>query len=202
MLFPQAEFLLGAHRPDQFPGDEGAEIAIAGRSNAGKSSALNVIAGRQALARVSKTPGRTQQLNFFQMKPGCRIVDLPGYGYAKVPVPMRRHWQELVNAYFAQRNSLRGVIQVMDIRHPLTDFDIQLIEFANDRGVPVHVLLTKSDKLSRSQAMTTLKKVSQALDGASVQLFSATTKLGADEARQAIEEMWALDVNDEVSESS
>jgi len=192
MLFPNAHFMVGANQPSQFPADEGAEVAFAGRSNAGKSSALNAIVARQALARTSKTPGRTQQLNFFEFQANCRVVDLPGYGFAKVPVPMRKHWQALLNAYFSQRQSLRGVIQIMDIRHPLTDFDIQLIEFANERGIPVHVLLTKADKLSRSQAMTTLKQVSNALEGASVQLFSAVAKTGVDDARKAMEEMWAL----------
>jgi GTP-binding protein len=192
MQFPHAHFLLGAHQPSQFPADDGAEVAFAGRSNAGKSSALNAIVGRQALARTSKTPGRTQQLNFFEFRPGCRVVDLPGYGFARVPVPVQRHWQALLNAYFKQRQSLRGIIQIMDIRHPLTDYDVQLIEFANDRGVAVHVLLTKADKLSRSQAMLTLKKVSAALDGAGVQLFSAPKKSGVDDARQALEEMWGL----------
>ncbi|HTE43005.1 MAG TPA: ribosome biogenesis GTP-binding protein YihA/YsxC [Steroidobacteraceae bacterium] len=193
MQFPHARFLLGVHQPSQFPGDDGAEVVFAGRSNAGKSSALNVIVGRTSLARTSKTPGRTQQLNFFEFRPGCRVVDLPGYGYAKVPVPMRRHWQALLDAYFKQRQSLRGVIQIMDVRHPLTDYDIELIEFANGRGVAVHVLLTKADKLSRSQQMLTLKKVEAALEGASVQLFSAPKKIGVDEAREALEQMWKLE---------
>ncbi|MBC7983627.1 MAG: YihA family ribosome biogenesis GTP-binding protein [Candidatus Obscuribacterales bacterium] len=193
MLFPSAQFLLGAHQPNQFPADDGVEVAVAGRSNAGKSSALNAIVARNALARTSKTPGRTQQINFFEFRRGCRVVDLPGYGFAKVPVPMRRHWQALLSAYFADRLSLRGVIQIMDIRHPLTDFDIRLLELANERGLPVHVLLTKADKLSRSQAMQTLKQVKAALEGASIQLFSAVTKAGVDDARKALEEMWTLD---------
>ena len=198
MLFPSAHFMLGVHQPEQFPPDDGAEVAFAGRSNAGKSSAMNAIVARQALARTSKTPGRTQQLNFFELRAGCRVVDLPGYGYAKVPVPMRKHWQALLNAYFTQRQSLRGVIQIMDIRHPLTDYDVQLIEFANERGIPVHVLLTKADKLSRSQQMNTLKQVRSSLEGAGVQLFSAVAKTGVDDARKALEEMWALtpDSND------
>ena len=186
--------MVGAHQPAQFPADDGVEVAFAGRSNAGKSSALNAIVGRQALARTSKTPGRTQQINFFSLRPGCRAVDLPGYGFAKVPVPMRRHWQALLNAYFSHRHSLRGVIQIMDVRHPLTDFDVQLIEFANDRGVPVHVLLTKADKLSRSQAANTLKKVRAALEGATVQLFSAVAKTGVEDARRRLDEMWSLGI--------
>lgn len=192
MLFPSAHFMVGAAQPSQFPTDDGAEVAFAGRSNAGKSSALNAIVARQSLARTSKTPGRTQQINFFEFRPGCRVVDLPGYGFAKVPIPMQQHWKALLNAFFTQRQSLRGVIQIMDCRHPLTDYDVQLIEFANERGIPVHVLLTKADKLSRSQGMNTLKQVRSALEGASVQLFSATAKTGVDDARKALEEMWTL----------
>jgi GTP-binding protein len=195
MLFPSAHFMVGAAQPSQFPTDDGAEVAFAGRSNAGKSSALNAIVARQSLARTSKTPGRTQQINFFEFRPGCRVVDLPGYGFAKVPIPMQQHWKALLNAFFTQRQSLRGVIQIMDCRHPLTDYDVQLIEFANERGIPVHVLLTKADKLSRSQGMNTLKQVRSALEGAGVQLFSATAKTGVDDARKALEGMWAMEPN-------
>jgi GTP-binding protein len=191
--FPTVRFLLGAHQTRQFPDDTGSEVAVAGRSNAGKSSAINVIAGRQALARTSKTPGRTQQLNFFEFRAGCRVVDLPGYGFAKVPLPLKHHWQALMNQYLEQRASLKGVIQIMDIRHPLTDFDVELIELANARALPVHVLLTKADKLSRAQALQTLRQVSTALEGAGVQLFSALAKTGVDDARQVLEEMWALE---------
>ena len=191
MLFPTARFLVGAHQPAQFPDDHGAEVAFAGRSNAGKSSALNAIAARQSLARTSKTPGRTQQVNFFELRPGCRVVDLPGYGFAKAPPDLIRHWQALLDAYFVRRRSLRGVVQVMDIRHPLTDYDVQLIEFANQSAVPVHVLLTKADKLSRSQAQQVLKQVRAALEGATVQLFSAQDKTGVDEARKALEALWS-----------
>ncbi len=188
--YPSARFLLGVHQPAQFPADDGAEVAFAGRSNAGKSSALNAIAARTALARISKTPGRTQQLNFFEFQPGCKVVDLPGYGFAKVPIPLRQHWQQLLSAYFAQRQSLSGVILIMDCRHPLTEFDSALLDLAAARGLPVHVLLTKADKLSRSQSLQTLKQVRGALDGASVQLFSSTAKTGVDEARKALEAMW------------
>ena len=125
MLFPSAHFMVGAHEPNQFPADDGAEVAFAGRSNAGKSSAMNAIVARQALARTSKTPGRTQQLNFFELKTGCRVVDLPGYGFAKVPVPMRKHWQALLNAYFTQRQSLPRRDSNYGYSPPLTDFDVQ-----------------------------------------------------------------------------
>jgi GTP-binding protein len=189
-LFPQAQFLLGAHQPSQFPADEGVEIAIAGRSNAGKSSAINAIVGRNNLARSSKTPGRTQQINFFALSDGERLVDLPGYGFAQVPVKVRRHWGALLENYFRHRQSLRNVIVVMDARHPLTDIDIDMLELAGSRDLPIHVLLTKSDKLSRSAAMQTLAKVRKALgEHASAQLFSATTKAGVDEARDTLKAM-------------
>ncbi len=186
-LFPHVKFLLGAHQPKQFPTDDGAEVAIAGRSNAGKSSAINAMIARQNLARSSKTPGRTQQINFFELVPGQRLVDLPGYGFAKVPVNVRRHWGELLLSYFGQRQSLKGVIVVMDARHPLTNIDSEMIELAATRLLPLHVLLTKSDKLSRSVALKTLAEVRKALaGGATVQLFSATAKTGVDEARDVL----------------
>jgi len=191
-LFPQAKFLLGAHQPNQFPEDAGAEVAIAGRSNAGKSSAINAIVARQNLARSSKTPGRTQQINFFELADGQRLVDLPGYGFAKVPVNVQRHWEALLNNYFGRRQCLAGVIVVMDARHPLTPVDGQMLELAMSRGLPLHVLLTKSDKLSRSEGAKTLAQVRKALgDSATAQLFSATAKTGVDEARDALKKMLA-----------
>jgi GTP-binding protein len=191
-LFPHIKFLLGAAQPKQFPEDEGAEVAIAGRSNAGKSSAINAIVARQALARSSKTPGRTQQINFFELVPGQRLVDLPGYGFAKVPVNVRQHWGALLTSYFNQRACLAGAIVVMDARHPLTDIDTQMLDLAASRVLPIHILLTKSDKLSRSVAMKTLAEVRKALDGrATVQLFSATAKTGVDEAREVLRRMLA-----------
>lgn len=186
-LFPHVKFMLGAHQPNQFPEDAGSEVAIAGRSNAGKSSAINAIVARQNLARSSKTPGRTQQINFFELTPGQRLVDLPGYGFAKVPVNVQRHWESLLNNYFAHRVSLKGVMVVMDARHPLTAVDQQMLELASSRGLPVHVLLTKSDKLSRSESLKTLAQVRKALgETATAQLFSATAKTGADEARDVL----------------
>lgn len=186
-LFPHVKFMLGAHQPNQFPEDSGAEVAIAGRSNSGKSSAINAIVARQSLARSSKTPGRTQQINFFELSEGRRLVDLPGYGFAKVPVNVQRHWEALLNNYFAHRQSLAGVIVVMDARHPLTPVDGQMLELALSRGLPVHVLLTKSDKLSRSESMKTLAQARAALgEAATVQLFSAVAKTGADEARDVL----------------
>ena len=189
-LYPHIKFLLGAHLPKQFPDDAGREVAIAGRSNAGKSSAINAIVARVSLARSSKTPGRTQQINFFEVQDGQRLVDLPGYGFAKVPPNLRRHWEQLLSSYFADRMSLAGVMVVMDARHPLTDVDAQMLELAASRGLPLHILLTKSDKLSRSEAIKTLAQVRKALDGqATVQLFSATKKTGVDEARDVMRGM-------------
>lgn len=189
-LFPHIKFILGAAQPKQFPEDIGAEVAIAGRSNAGKSSAINAIVARQSLARSSKTPGRTQQINFFELVPGQRLVDLPGYGYAKVPVNMRQHWGALLTSYFNQRSCLGGAIVVMDSRHPLTDIDKQMLDLAASRSLPIHILLTKADKLSRSVAMKTLADVRKQLnEAATVQLFSATAKTGVDEAREVMKSM-------------
>ena len=135
----------------QLPPDTGAEVSVSGRSNAGKSSAINVITGRKGLARTSKAPGATRLINFFELEPGRRLVDLPGYGFAKVPGAMREHWGELISAYFKRRESLRGAIVVMDVRHPLTANDRDMLAVALSRNVPVHVLLTKADKLGRGR---------------------------------------------------
>jgi GTP-binding protein len=185
--YPNVKFLLSADAPQQFPPDVGAEVAMAGRSNAGKSSALNAIVGRKALARTSRTPGRTRLVNFFELEPGRRLVDLPGYGYAAVSGDERRHWGALVDAYFAGRQCLRGAIVVMDARHPLTPHDQSMLELAATRGVAVHLLLTKADKLGRGAAGKTLAEVRRALGGAAtVQLFSSHTGDGLAEARGAL----------------
>lgn len=182
--FPEANFLLSAWQPRQFPADEGREIAFVGRSNAGKSSALNAITGRRDLARTSKTPGRTQLINFFGLATGHRLADLPGYGYAKVPAEMQRHWRELLSRYVEKRTSLAGLVIVMDSRRGVTDFDRQMLEWSGARSVPTLLLLTKSDKLSRSEAIRTLKAVDTEVAGAATaQLFSSVTKTGVDEAR-------------------
>lgn len=182
--FPESKFLLSAWEPHQFPADDGAEVAFVGRSNAGKSSALNAITGRRDLARTSKTPGRTQLINFFALKAGQRLADLPGYGYAKVPAEMQRHWRELMSRYVETRASLAGLVLVMDARRPLTDFDWQMLTWTRDQSLPTHLLLTKADKLNRGEATLTLKKVRAQTDGtATAQLFSAVTKAGVDEAR-------------------
>jgi GTP-binding protein len=186
--YPNTQFLTSANSAEQFLPDQGQEVAFAGRSNAGKSSALNAMTGRKALARTSKTPGRTQLVNFFALDADRRLVDLPGYGYAKVPDAIRRHWRILMESYFVGRRSLVGLVLVMDCRHPLTEFDQQMLEWTTANGCPVHILLTKADKLSRGAASGTLLKVRKAVAGlATVQLFSATHKTGVDEARAQLE---------------
>ncbi len=195
--WPAAAFVTAAHRLVQLPPDEGTEVAVAGRSNAGKSSALNAITGKAALARVSKTPGRTQQLVVFELEPGRRLVDLPGYGYAAVPTTLREHWGTELRRYFETRAALRGLVIAMDIRHPLRDGDRAMIALAAARGLPIHVLLTKADKLGRGAAGTQLAAVRKGLTDlvgglATVQLFSSPKRTGLDEARRRIVD-WLAD---------
>jgi GTP-binding protein len=190
--FPAVQFLTSSWQPGQFPPDQGVEVAFAGRSNAGKSSALNAITGRKDLARTSKTPGRTQLINFFALNERQRLADLPGYGYAKVPEKMRAHWRQLMERYVETRASLGGIVLVMDSRHPLTDFDSQMLEWTSAQNLPTHLLLTKADKLSRGESASTLKKVRAAVgDVATAQLFSAVAKTGVDEARKEVLRMLA-----------
>ena len=185
--FPAASFITSSWQPHQFPPDEGAEVAFVGRSNAGKSSALNAITGRKDLARTSKTPGRTQLINFFALDGAQRLVDLPGYGYAKVPERMREHWQELLTRYVEARASLVGLVIVMDSRRPLTDFDVQMLDWSGSHGLAAHVLLTKADKLGRGESGAVLKQVKARVEGvATVQLFSAVAKTGVDDARRQV----------------
>jgi GTP-binding protein len=181
---------MGAHEIRQLPDDIGTEVAIAGRSNAGKSSVLNVITANSRLARISKTPGRTQQMNIFVLDDGRRLVDLPGYGYAKVPVAMRKHWGATLNRYFQERNSLSGLILIMDIRHPLRPEDQQMLDWALAVGLPTHILLNKSDKFSRGAGMSLLQKLKGFVndDLVSIQLFSALKKTGAGEARSVLDQ--------------
>lgn len=183
------QFLLSVPRPQQAPADTGVEVAFAGRSNAGKSSALNALTGRKALARTSKTPGRTQHLVFFALDERRRLVDLPGYGFARVPEAIQREWGEAMATYLQQRQSLTGLILLMDIRHPLTDYDWQMLEFCRHADLPVHILLTKADKLKRGPAQNTLLAVRKQLADypqASAQLFSATKKQGLEEALNVV----------------
>lgn len=183
--FPEARFLISAWQPKQFPEDAGREVAFVGRSNAGKSSALNAITARKDLARTSKTPGRTQLINFFGLANGHRLADLPGYGYAKVPAEMQEHWRKLLGRYVENRTSLAGIVVVMDARRGVTDFDRQMLALAAQRSLAAHLLLTKADKLNRSEASRTLREVrAEAGDVATVQLFSAVDKTGVDEARR------------------
>jgi GTP-binding protein len=192
-----AQFILAAHRISQLPVDEGAEVAFAGRSNAGKSSALNALTGHRGLARTSKTPGRTQQMVAFSLpiSSELRLIDLPGYGYAKVPVEMREHWKLEIDAYLKQRKSLRGVILIADIRHPLKEFDRMMLEFCFHTHLPCHLLLTKADKLSRGQATQALASMRKqfAAEGlqATVQVFSSSAPTGVDEARAKVMELLA-----------
>ena len=186
-LYPEARFLKSADAASQFVPDTGAEVAVAGRSNAGKSSAINVIVNRRQFARTSKTPGRTQLVNFFALDEDRRLVDLPGYGFARVSDRKRDHWRELMADYFEQRQSLRGLFLVVDVRRQLTEYDAQMLAFADQVELPTHVLLTKADKLKRGQAATALLQVRKALqDSASVQLFSSLTRHGEDEARERL----------------
>ena len=189
----RAQYMLAAHNPGQLPADGGYEVAFAGRSNAGKSSALNAICQQNALARVSKTPGRTQQLVFFDIPPTTDryLVDLPGYGYAKVPKDLQAHWQAFLDRYFSTRQALKGLVVVMDIRHPLKEYDRQMLGYAVSRGLPAHAILTKADKLGRGaqgNAMQAVRKQMQAEfgDAVSVQVFSGESKQGVDEARAKI----------------
>lgn len=189
--YHKAEFVCSAHTLKQLPMETAIEIAFAGRSNAGKSSAINVITEQKSLARTSKTPGRTQQIIFFRLDDTRFLVDLPGYGYAKVPLSVKQHWQQTLERYLNIRDNLKGLILVMDARHPLTEFDRQMLDWCQQSQMPVHVLLTKADKLSRSQGMATLKKVRQQLTHLSpfmsVQLFSALKRDGVLEVRQLLD---------------
>lgn len=177
--YRSACYVISAHKPVQLPGDSGYEVAFAGRSNAGKSSAINTLADQKSLARTSKTPGRTQQIVIFAVDGERRIADLPGYGYARVPESMKAHWRSLMQDYFDTRKSLRGVVLVMDIRHPMREFDEQMLAWCSASKVPCHVLLTKADKLKRGPAQSTLHRVRNAVpEGTTVQVFSARKRAG------------------------
>ena len=196
--FRRAVFLTSVPDVEKAPFDQGAEVAFAGRSNAGKSSAVNTITEQRGLARTSKTPGRTQQINFFDLGDNRRLVDLPGFGYAEVPQSVKRRWQQNLLDYLRVRRSLRGLILLMDCRHPLTTYDQQMLLWCGDVGLPTHVLLTKSDKLKRGAARNNLLAVRSRLPElhpcASVQLFSAFKKTGLEEARKLLT-AWLSDQN-------
>jgi GTP-binding protein len=192
----QASFITSAAKLSQSPEDTGYEIAFAGRSNAGKSSAINTLCQQTALARTSRTPGRTQLLNFFRVDDQRRLVDLPGYGYAAVAQDIKADWQGALADYLEKRECLRGVILMMDSRHPLKDYDIQMLEWANHIEIPVHVLLTKVDKLNRKEQAISLERVDAALKEFSlefsVQLFSSLKRWGVDEAHEKLDQWFEL----------
>ncbi|BFM13862.1 ribosome biogenesis GTP-binding protein YihA/YsxC [Maricurvus nonylphenolicus] len=181
----------------QCPPEQGAEVAFAGRSNAGKSSAINALTNNSKLARTSKTPGRTQLINFFDLTPDQRLVDLPGYGYAKVPMAMKNEWQKNLSEYIQKRQCLRGLILMMDIRHPMQEYDTMMLNWAIEMELPVHILLTKADKLKKGPANSTLHKVRQHLadaevdDLVSAQLFSSLKKTGVKELEAVLNNLLA-----------
>ena len=187
IVFSKARFTQSAPTLSQCPEDEGFEVAFAGRSNAGKSSAINVLTRQGKLARTSKTPGRTQLINFFALSENQRLVDLPGYGYAKVAKAVKQSWDRHLAEYLQQRESLKGLVLLMDVRHPLQEFDRQMLIWATQSEMPVHILLTKADKLKRGPALDTLRQVQQGLDEeqlqtlVSVQLFSSLKRVGVEE---------------------
>lgn len=195
IAFTKAQFLLSAPTIKQCPEDTGKEVAFAGRSNAGKSSALNTLTDNKKLARTSKTPGRTQLLNFFSLDEDSRLVDLPGYGFAKVPKAMKQAWDRNLAGYLQERQSLRGLVMLMDIRHPLQQYDWQMIRWASESEMPVHLLLTKADKLKRGPAKATLLQVQRELknDGLtnniSIQTFSSLKKEGLQELKKQLQ-LW------------
>jgi len=191
-LFQQAVFLTTVAHLRDLPQDSVREVAFAGRSNAGKSSAINTLAGRVRLAYVSKTPGRTQHLNYFTLKEGKYFVDLPGYGYAKAPEAIRSQWEGLIGPYLSERDQLAGLVVIMDIRRPMTDLDLKLIDWFRPTGRPIHILLSKADKLSRQEQTNALRSVKAEVstwgDAAlySVQLFSSLKKTGVEDAEAVL----------------
>ncbi|MFP2769208.1 ribosome biogenesis GTP-binding protein YihA/YsxC [Oceanisphaera sp. KMM 10153] len=193
--FNTARFITSAPDINQMPADSGIEIAFAGRSNAGKSSALNTITQQKSLARTSKTPGRTQLINVFELSEGKRLIDLPGYGYAKVPEEMKLKWQQALSVYLQQRESLKGLVVLMDIRHPLKDIDQQLLQWASESRLPVLALLTKCDKLKPGPRKSEVLRVREAVTvfggDIRVESFSSLKGLGLDRAREILSE-WLL----------
>ncbi len=194
MLYQQAKYLTSAVKISQLPKDEGAEVAFMGRSNSGKSSALNTITGIKGLARTSSTPGRTQMINLFGLDDSHTLVDLPGYGYAKVPRPIKERWEAVTHEYLETRQSLCGVVLMMDIRHPLKETDQEIITWSASCGMPLHILLTKADKLKKSgqrQALESVQVAMKAFANVSVQLFSSLERTGVSEVRSVLDQWFA-----------
>ena len=201
--FRIARYLISAHQLKQLPRDEGFEVAIAGRSNAGKSSAINTLTDQKSLARTSKTPGRTQQIVIFELDEERRIADLPGYGYAKVPLKLKGHWRAVMERYFQTRECLQGVVLVMDIRHPMREFDQQMLLWCEAQELPCHILLTKADKLKRGPAQSTLLKIKRDLPYiASIQVFSSLKKTGLEELVDKLRDWYEYDADDEDDKQS
>jgi GTP-binding protein len=194
--YRSAEFLLSVNNWSQLPNDNAIEVAFAGRSNAGKSSAINTISNIKNLCRTSKTPGRTQMINYFSIDPQHHLVDLPGYGYAKVPLKIKQHWQTLLERYLIERASLKGVMMIMDVRRPLTQYDTLMLQWCRKANMSAHILLTKSDKFKRGAAKNELLKVQRILQAeypdTSAQLFSSLKKTGVDEAREKLNDWFNL----------
>ncbi|CAM3962709.1 MULTISPECIES: ribosome biogenesis GTP-binding protein YihA/YsxC [Rahnella] len=203
--YHMTHFVMSAPDIRHLPSDAGIEVAFAGRSNAGKSSALNTLTQQKSLARTSKTPGRTQLINLFEVKPGIRLVDLPGYGYAEVPEEMKRKWQRALGEYLQMRNSLKGLVVLMDIRHPLKDLDQQMIQWAVDVGTPVMLLLTKADKLASGARQAQIKMVREAvkefMGDIQVEAFSSPKKMGVDKLSDKLN-TWFSEIPPEVLEEA
>lgn len=205
--YKNAEFLQSAPNLSRCPTSIDAEVAFAGRSNAGKSSAINTLTGNKKLARTSKTPGRTQLINYFQIDEKRSLVDLPGYGYAKVPLKMKKEWDKNLSRYLQERKTLRGLVLLMDIRHPMQDFDTMMLNWATEVEMPVHILLTKADKMKKGPAKNTLLAVMKSLrdanvdDLVNVQLFSALKGDGVKELICVLDDMLMLEASDQAEGS-
>jgi GTP-binding protein len=197
--YQNAQFMLSAANLNQLPPDQGIEIAFVGRSNSGKSSVLNKLAHNKSLARVSKTPGRTQLINLFSLENNQRLVDLPGYGYAKVPIEVKLRWQTLLENYLRDRDCLKGLILIMDIRHPLKEVDQQMLAWCTESHLPVHILLNKADKLTQSTIKKTSQQVSHVIsnypNGVTVQIFSALKGTGLEELREVLNQWFIYSKN-------
>jgi GTP-binding protein len=200
--YNQARFLISVAEIEQLPADAGTEVAFVGRSNVGKSSALNALTRQKKLVYTSKTPGRTQLINLFSLSATQRLVDLPGYGYAKVAKKVKQQWGQLIDEYLTKRKCLRGLVLLMDIRHPLQEFDVQVIKWAAQINLPLHILLTKADKLSRSAAMNALQKIRNEViknnPATSIQLFSAVKSIGREELKKILNQWFGAAVIPEI----